>query len=178
MRRILYSTHMLTNAALPSVRLAYRQTVALCIAIMMSLFFLTAILLVLHGGLGISGGNIDHASLRYIFYGLAVAQIGLTYGLRRVLLRPMQAIDLAPRLTRLRARAILTAALAEGIALYGFVLVFLTNTARDFFLLAGVSLITQLFFFPRWSEWTTWLANRPEFEGLGGMSNQLPTIER
>lgn len=95
--------------------------------------------------------------LRYIFYGLALFQLGVMRVLQRLLLKKGPTDDLQALIGRLSTSAIVIYALCETPAIYGLVLFFLGGLWKDFYLLLAYSLGLFLFHFPRYSRWEEWI---------------------
>jgi F0F1-type ATP synthase membrane subunit c/vacuolar-type H+-ATPase subunit K len=135
------------------LRRTYRETAIVCAAMVASVLIYAVVVKVLKtqrfpGGMG-AGANVD--LLRYAFYLLAGIE-GLAIPLVRRAVEPGPTVR-GSILARLRTGALVGAALAEVPAVLGLVLVVLAGRRLDFYLLAGWSLLLQLFHFPRYERW-------------------------
>ncbi|HET8578721.1 MAG TPA: hypothetical protein VFO18_16615 [Methylomirabilota bacterium] len=80
---------------------------------------------------------------------------------RRALLTRRPGEDPRAGAARLATAAVVTNALAEIPALLGFILVVLNGLYLDFYVLAGLSVLEMLMYFPRSDAWEEWLKQRP-----------------
>ena len=135
------------------LRRTYRETAIVCGAMVASVLLYAVVVEVLRTRLPAGGGgagvNVD--LLRYAFYLLAAIE-GLAIPFVR------RAVEAGPAvrgilLARLRTGALVAAALAEAAAVKGLVRFLLAGRRLDFYLLAGWSLLLQLFHFPRYERW-------------------------
>jgi hypothetical protein len=81
--------------------------------------------------------------------------------MRRVLLTRPPGADERSAAARLSRCAVITNALAETPAVLGFVLVLLNGLYLDFYVLAAVSILLILLYFPRYEAWDEWVKQRP-----------------
>jgi len=81
--------------------------------------------------------------------------------MRRVLLTRPPGADERSAAARLSRCAVITNALAETPAVLGFVLVLLNGLYLDFYVLAAVSILLILLYFPRYEAWEEWVKQRP-----------------
>lgn len=108
------------------------------------------------------GERFDYIKYRYLFYILSAASIIIIRFLRGVLLRKNRTEDIQRKAVKLLRTSIITSALSELPALFGFVLFILSGLSRDFYILLFVSLFLMFMFFPRYSQWRAWAEeNRP-----------------
>lgn len=110
-------------------------------------------------------------TLRFLFYGAAVAVIILTRLLNRALLRDRPEEGPFAFADRLARVTMLTAALSEIPVVLGFVFFILTGSSRDFYYLFLVSLILEFMYFPRRRAWQELVANRFPSSRLKGEKN-------
>ena len=135
------------------LRRTYRETAIVCGAMVASVLLYAIVVEVLRtqlppGGVG-AGVNVD--VLRYAFYLLAgIEGLAIPF-VRRAVEAGSAARGRLP--ARLRTGALVAAALAEAPAVMGLVLFLLAGARRDFYALAGWSLLLQLFHFPRYERW-------------------------
>ena len=109
--------------------------------------------------------GIGHQSIRYIFYGASVAAVVLVRLAGRSILRTMPGEDARHLIHRLSRAGVLSSALAELPAVFGFVMFLLIESSRDFYILLFVSLFLQFMYFPRLKAWQSVVQER--FPQLG-----------
>lgn len=100
------------------------------------------------------------ATLRYIFYGLAVLQIFVIRVLRGTVLRASASDDSKSLIIKLSRASIATAILCELPAVFGIVLFLMGGQSRDFYLMLGLSCILVFLYFPRYRNWEEWIKTR------------------
>jgi hypothetical protein len=103
------------------------------------------------------GERFDYIKYRYFFYILSAVSILVVRFLRSVLLRKKHKEDIQRTALRLLRVSVITSALSELPALFGFVLFILSGISRDFYILLFVSLFLMFMFFPRYSQWRAWV---------------------
>jgi F0F1-type ATP synthase membrane subunit c/vacuolar-type H+-ATPase subunit K len=130
----------------------YRVATLIGMALIGSLFIYAVLVEVLRassflrGFLPFEGTEI----LRYAFFACAVAQVFLIRFIRSVILSKGKGIQ------RFLVATIVTYVLCESIAILGLVLFLSGGDPFDFYLLAGLSLILLMLYFPRYSQWEDW----------------------
>jgi hypothetical protein len=102
-------------------------------------------------------------SVRYIFYLAAALQIVVIRLLRGLLLRAKSMDSEEKLILKLFRVSIMTSVLAEVPALMGLVLFFLGGFNSDFYILLFVSFFLVFMFFPRISNWKTWIKNNLKY---------------
>ena len=102
------------------------------------------------------GERFDYIKYRYLFYILSAASIIIIRFLRGVLLRKKRTEDIQRTAAKLLRTSVITSALSELPALFGFFLFILSGISRDFYILVFVSLFLMFMFFPRYSQWRAW----------------------
>src|SRR2546428_10331139 len=93
------------------------------------------------------------AIVRYALYAYAAFQVVCITILRRVLLKKSASDDRGASIRRLHTSTIVTYALCEVPVLLGLILVLLNGLHGDFYLLALLSLLLYLVYFPRYDAW-------------------------
>jgi len=157
-----------------ALRKTFRQTVIVSGAVAASLLVYVVVLEVIRTTLKPFRGFwpvSNSQTIRYLFYGAAVAIIILTRLLSRALLRSEPGEGPSALINRLARTAILTAALSEIPVVLGFALFILTGSSRDFYYLFLVSLILEFMYFPRMQAWQELVANRFPSSRLKGEKN-------
>jgi len=119
------------------------------------------------------GERFDYIKYRYFFYILSAASIIIIRFLRGVLLRKKRAEDMQRTAVRLLRTSVITSALSELPALFGFVLFILSGMSRDFYILLFVSLFLMFMFFPRYSQWRAWAEEGRPFCSTKGSRTDL-----
>jgi hypothetical protein len=142
----------------------YRSTAVVCGALMASVVLYSVVVEVLRTRLppGGVGAGLEVQFLRLLFFLVASVQgLAIPFVRRTVEAGPQARGGIV---ARLRTGALVAAALGEAPAVLGLVLFVLTGRRADFYLLAGWSLLLQLFHFPRrerWAEAARATAHRP-----------------
>ena len=99
--------------------------------------------------------------MRNIFMALSFSGAGAAYFIKQALLKRITSRPGAANAVALAAQyqtaGIVTFALSEACAVYGFVLVFLSNSMKEIFPFTGISLFCFMIFFPRKAELETLL---------------------
>ncbi len=144
------------------IRQAMRQTFRVQVLIAIALFLSLIVYLVIEElvrhlyqpfhGWGSVGFN-QLASLRYIFYAVAVGTVILMRLLQAILSRFPSDFDWSQALSRLSLATLIPLFLAETPAILGLVFFFLTGLQRDFYVLSIVSVILLFMYFPRQALW-------------------------
>ena len=142
------------------MKAAHRPAVLIGIAVLVSLFvFLLAAELLrmklapFRGFAALPG----IATLRYLFYGIAVIEVLATRLLQSLLLRRSPGDDARVTILKLSRAAIVTLSLSEVPAILGLVLFLLAGLNRDFYALLVVSLFLVFMYFPRLGSWQAWV---------------------
>lgn len=99
--------------------------------------------------------------VRAALWGLAAAVLAGTPIVRRALLTRQPNDDGRAGVARLATCSVVTNVLAEVPALLGFILVALNGLYLDFYVLAAISILQILLYFPRSDAWEEWLKQRP-----------------
>jgi hypothetical protein len=152
------------NVATDGLRRAYRTAVILGIFMLVSLFFYAYIVESIAPGRSFLGAEL--AFVRYIFYGMAIAQLFVMKFIRNRILSKKEEGEL-PKLPlgkghstdiqKLLTATIVTYAFCEVPAIYGLVLFFLGKNKFDFYALSTLSIILFAVYFPRYPRWEEWM---------------------
>lgn len=110
------------------------------------------------------GERFNYNKYRYFFYLLSAGSIGIIRLLRGVMLKKLGE-DFQRTASKLLKTSIVTSALSELPALFGFVLFLLSGLSRDFYILLFISFFLMYMFFPRFSQWKTWVEEGRPFCG-------------
>jgi len=102
------------------------------------------------------GERFDYIKYRYLFYFLSAGTIVMIRLMRGLLLGKKRTEDISRAALKLLRTSIITSALSELPALFGFVLFILNGISRDFYILLFISLFLMFMFFPRYSQWKAW----------------------
>lgn len=100
------------------------------------------------------------ATLRYVFYGLAVIEVLTTRLVQGVLIRRAPGDDARVTVLKLARTAVVTLCLSEVPALLGLVLFLLGGLNKDFYALLAVSLVLAFMYFPRLRSWEDWVERK------------------
>jgi F0F1-type ATP synthase membrane subunit c/vacuolar-type H+-ATPase subunit K len=141
---------------------AYRSTVILAVAMIASVLVYAGVVEILPRLAPAIEGAMDPATverLRKLLRGLALVNFLAAAWLGGRPQRPSG--EPLARLARLKTLTVVGLALAESIALYGFVLFFLSRDSMDFYYLFLVSLLSFLVVFPRRDRWQAALSEMP-----------------
>jgi len=103
---------------------------------------------------------------RYVFYAAAVGAVVLVRFVGRAMLKTFPEESAHQLIARLGRATVMTAALGELPALFGFFLFFLTGFSRDFFILMFVSLFLEFMYFPRLKVWQDAVRERFPQQGI------------
>ena len=103
------------------------------------------------------GEKIRYDNYKYLFYILSAGSVVVIRLLRGVMLRKKRGEDIHRTASKLLKTSIITSALSELPALFGFVLFIISGISRDFYILLFVSLFLMFMFFPRFSQWKAWV---------------------
>jgi len=98
--------------------------------------------------------------LRYLFYGISVLEVLAIGLLRPALLKESPAEDPKMFLAKLSRVSIITLAFCEVPANLGFILFLIGGLYKDFLILLFLSLLTEVFYFPRFRDWEEKLRKR------------------
>ncbi len=90
--------------------------------------------------------------LNYVFYALACSEL-FAIQLFRSHWRPKEEDDATVKAQHLFRLSIITAALANSVAIYGLMLFVLAALYREFYIFLSISLLLQIYYFPRQSQW-------------------------
>lgn len=145
------------------LRRAHRTASVIGIAIIASLFVFLIIVEILRAKTGPFRGFASHpamATIRYVFYGLAVIEVLATRLLQGILLRRAPGDDPRTTVLKLARTAVVTLSLSEVPALLGLVLFLLGGLNKDFYALLGVSLVLVFMYFPRLGSWEDWVERK------------------
>jgi len=103
------------------------------------------------------------ASLRYVFFGMAVVEFFLIRFIKNRILsgkdiRPKGPGDktirsFSPKTQRLISTAIVSYAFCESVAIFGLILFLIGGSSFDFYIFLVLSLIFLMVYFPRYSQW-------------------------
>ncbi len=144
------------------LRKPYRTAVIVNAAVIGTLIAYAVIIEIIRKQLAPFQGFVEitnFSALRYIFYGVAVANIFIIRITGVSLLRKRNSDEFKLiRLQLLRA-SVVNAALCEIPAILGFILFLLVGSVRDYYQLAGVSFILVFLHFPRYGKWKEWAKN-------------------
>jgi len=88
--------------------------------------------------------------LRWILAAVGLATLGLVRVVQRIIL----ANTALPPERRLHSAAVVSLALCESVAIYGFVLFLVAGRASDFYVFAALALVGFVLYFPRLETWT------------------------
>lgn len=142
---------------------AHRAASFIGIAIIASLFVFLVVVEVLRAAMGPFRGFVSLpgiATLRYVFYGLAVIEVLATRMLQGLLLRRAPGDDARATVLKLARTAVVTLSLSEVPALLGLVLFLLGGLNKDFYALLAVSLVLAFMYFPRLGSWEDWVERK------------------
>jgi len=145
------------------LRRSHRTASVIGIAIVASLFVFLVIVEVLRAKTGPFGGFVSLpavATLRYVFYALAVIEVLATRLLQGILLRRAPGDDVRATVLKLARTAVVTLSLSEVPALLGLVLFLLGGLNKDFYALLAVSLVLVFMYFPRLGSWENWVERK------------------
>ena len=87
--------------------------------------------------------------LRWILAAVGLATLGLVRVLQRIIL----ANAALPPVRRLHSAAVVSLALCESVAIYGFVLFMIAGRASDFYVFTALALVGFVLYFPRLETW-------------------------
>ncbi len=105
-------------------------------------------------------------TLRYVFYGAAIGIVVLVRFATKTMAKAAPGEDVVLFSQRLSRKAIVTAALAELPAVFGFMLFLLVGSWRDFYYLLFVSLFLEFMYFPRLKVWQDLIQENFPQEGI------------
>ena len=135
----------------------FRTTIIVNGALLASLFLYALIVELIRSQLkpfpGFFVSGLRSQTLRYFFFGAAIGAVVLVRLAGRTQLKVTPGEDYPHMISRLSRTAIITSALGELPAVFGFVLFLLTGFSRDFYLLLFVSLFLEFMYFPRLKFW-------------------------
>jgi hypothetical protein len=98
--------------------------------------------------------------IRYIFFGLGLAQIFIIRLIRQILTKGLTSTDVEALIAHLNKISILTAAFCEAPAIFGLLLFFLSGDTKDFYVLIAMSFVLFFIYFPKYSNWEDWVASK------------------
>lgn len=137
-------------------RLWYQKAVILCIAMLVSTGILAAVIEVIKMQMVTAGKLAVPADVlrivNYVLYALACSEV-FAIQILRMHWRPKQQDGPLQKAQHLFRLSVITAVLAESIVIYGVVLAVVAQLYRDFYIFVGISLLLQVYYFPRWSQW-------------------------
>ena len=139
---------------------AYRLSAAIGIGLGSSLLIYVVVAEIIKSQQAFFNGLVTfHAMriLRYALYGLSIVNVLILRIIRAALLRKSPLDDRQALIAKLQRSSILSTALCEGPAIYGFILFLLGGMKRDFYFLLIVSLVLLFMCFPRIKNWEAWL---------------------
>jgi hypothetical protein len=145
------------------LRRSHRTASVIGIAIIASLFVYLVVVEVVRATMGPFRGFVSlpgMATLRYVFYGLAVIEVLTTRLLQGILLRRASGDDVRTTVLKLARTAVVTLSLSEVPALLGLVLFLLGGLNKDFYALLAVSLVLAFMYFPRLGSWENWVERK------------------
>jgi hypothetical protein len=99
----------------------------------------------------------DLPPLRYALYVLALVQLMVMIKIRGILLRKISFDGPEEAISRLSRTSLITSALCEAPAIFGLVLYLLGGLSRDFYVLLAWSGFLFFLYFPRYSNWESWV---------------------
>lgn len=131
---------------------AYRLAVIVCSAMLLAVFVYAAVVSMLQSTFRPASGPAADITRMVIFAAAFATMLSLRW-IRAALLKRDAAQTREVRVARLVRTAIITAAACEAPAVMGFVLFIIGAPIRDFYLLAALSAVAGIVYFPRWSQW-------------------------
>jgi len=152
------------DSPMDELKRAYRTAVLIGISMIVSLFFYAYIVERITPGHSLLGAEL--AILRYVLYGISIAQFFFIKAIRNKVLSTKKQIGLqrsdqgkafSPNIQKLLYATIVTYAFCESSALYGLVLFFIGKDKFDFYVLSAISLISFAIYFPRYHQWEEWM---------------------
>jgi Ca2+/Na+ antiporter len=116
---------------------------------------------------------VDISILRYLLGGLSIGSVFGIKFFRKLFLHNRARLQLnrfpykafSPDLQRLMFVSVTTFAFCESVAIFGLVLFLVGRTSTDFYVLLVFSLILFATFFPKYSEWESWLKRWAQRKG-------------
>ncbi len=142
---------------------AHQMSAIMYIAFMVSLGIYVVVVEILHANFKDFQRVVESHELswiRYVFYGLALAQIFIIRLIRKTLTKGLKSTKIEALIAHLNKISILTAAFCEAPAIFGLVLFFLRGDLRDFYVLTAMSFVFFFLYFPRYSNWEEWVTSR------------------
>ena len=97
-------------------------------------------------------------NLKYLLLGVAVADFGFIYFIRRIIVKKLQKGDLRREeiVGRFLILSLIIYALSESIAIYGLILFFLAGNSLNFYIFLILCLVCLGIYFPRYGQWEKW----------------------
>jgi F0F1-type ATP synthase membrane subunit c/vacuolar-type H+-ATPase subunit K len=94
-------------------------------------------------------------TLKYVLLGVAIADFGLLYFIRRIIVKKLQEGDLRREeiVERLMPLSLIIYALCESIAIYGLILFLLAGNSLNFYIFLILCLVCLGIYFPRYGQW-------------------------
>jgi hypothetical protein len=138
----------------------HQTSVVLHIAFMATLVIYVFIVAYFKGNLQEFHGVMENTNLswiRYIFYVLGLSQIFIIRFVRESLSKRLISGNVQSLISRLGRISILSSALCELPSFLGLVLFLLDNSTRGFYILAFISSVLFILYFPRYSSWVEWI---------------------
>ncbi|MDH4217249.1 MAG: hypothetical protein OEZ52_11025 [Candidatus Aminicenantes bacterium] len=145
------------------LRKAYQISFVLHVAFMATLIIYAFTVEILRGNLQDFQGfaqNANFSWIRYIFYGMVLAQVFIIRFIRNILSKRMTSGEERILIGHLNRASVISSALCEVPAVLGVVLFFIIGTARDFYVLLFVSLVLFVLYFPRYANWEEWIKTK------------------
>jgi len=141
------------------LRKAYQTSVIIHNAIVASLFIYIILAELIRRQLAPFEGlvsDFDVPLLRYVLFAWAVFQFILIRKIRGVLLKKASLENREDIIIKLSRASIITSALAEVPAIFGFILFILGGLRNDFYVLLALSSVYLIVFFPKFQNWEKW----------------------
>lgn len=145
------------------LRRSHRTASLVGIVLIASLFIYLVVVEIIRATMGPFRGLVPVpglATLRYVFYGLAVIEVLATRLVQGALLRRAPGDDARVTVLKLARTTIVTLCLSEVPALLGLVLFLLGGLNKDFYALLAVSLVLAFMYFPRLRSWEDWVERK------------------
>lgn len=154
-------TNTSPNVMVSESKKVYQQTSLICMIILCSSFaFIGIVEFFKNRPLNIQLDQDAIQFFKYVFYGLVFAEIIALQVLRYAMLD--KASGSTPNIQKLQIVAIITAALSESIAVYGLVMFLIIGSYQEFYVFLIIAVILQIYYFPKYSYWQTWLGEETE----------------
>lgn len=97
-------------------------------------------------------------NLKYLLLGVAVADFGFIYFIRRIIVTKLQEGDLQREeiVGRFLILSLIIYALCESIAIYGLILFLIAGNSLNFYTFLILCLVCLGIYFPRYGQWEKW----------------------